>query len=219
MKTIEIGRKSDKDSSTTKDVRRPGSVSPVAHYLGFSGRVADAARSIPGKVQSAAAKLTRKPAPERVPTPRAVVSAPRAAVSSSVPTPAAASAGTLQIKQAIAAERKRASQILAAGIKSGQVNSACVMAFDTDLTAAEAMSALTAAQSDSADQQAAAQQRGTYRTGAADPAATGKQFDPKAAADQIVAAGEKAARGSAPAPSSNRAANRIIDAGERARGN
>lgn len=54
-------------------------------------------------------------------------------------------------RAAVEAERHRCSQIIAHGVKLGAVKSAGVFAFDTDMTAEQAIAALDAARADGAD--------------------------------------------------------------------
>ncbi|MFL9930871.1 hypothetical protein P0D88_16790 [Paraburkholderia sp. RL18-103-BIB-C] len=100
-------------------------------------------------------------------------------------------------------------------MKLGAANQAIVLAFDSSLTADEAVAALKAGQMDRAEQQADSYRMGATSAGATD---TNPRFDPKAAAARIIAAGEKASGQIAPVASSNRTAARVTAAGERARG-
>jgi hypothetical protein len=96
-------------------------------------------------------------------------------------------------------ERIRCARIVAAGIKTGRVNQACSFAFDTKLSAFQAVAALNAAALDTPTRRGGLGERmsavvvpnpGTNTTGAAQPK------DPAAAAAaRIVAAGERARGG------------------------
>ncbi|MFM0210476.1 hypothetical protein PQQ96_24025 [Paraburkholderia sediminicola] len=138
------------------------------------------------------------------------------------PTAPAQSAGSSKpssIKEAIAAERARAAQILAAGIKAGQVHTACAFACDTDMTAEQAIAAINAGARDTAAQTG----NGRGRRMGLDPDQPTGSTSPRAPtaselAARIVAAGEKAAGRTAPGDASNPVANRILAAGARARG-
>lgn len=59
-------------------------------------------------------------------------------------------------RAAVEAERDRCKQIIAHGVKLGAVKSAGVFAFDTDMTAEQAIAALDAARADGADGRSAA---------------------------------------------------------------
>jgi len=185
MKIDSIGNASGKDSLTAKTpTARAGAALSYAHLLGLPGRVTEAAKTAPGKLHAVAAKLTRK-------TATSPASAPRAAT----PTlSAVAPTDTARIKQAIAVERARAAEILAAGIESGQVNQACALAFDTDVTAVEALAALNAGTLDTA----ARAVEGRYiRMGLNPTQSTGdarNNLSVKELAARIIAAGERARR-------------------------
>lgn len=90
-------------------------------------------------------------------------------------------------------ERIRCAKILAAGVKGGRVNQACVFAFDSNLTAAAAVAALGAADLDAPKQQARGSRLGdrmsaiqTPNPGANSGAAPSADTS-KALADRIVA--------------------------------
>lgn len=171
-------------------------------------RAAEAAK---GKVQAAAAKLTRKPAANSAP-------APRAATPAQAPAAVAPATDTARIKQAIGAERARAAEIVAAGIKSGQVNQACAFAFDTNLSAKEAIAALAAAALDVAANTSDTRRIRMGLDHASTAQKSHREPTAKELADRIVAAGEKASGQTPARASSNQSANRIVAAGERARG-
>lgn len=98
-------------------------------------------------------------------------------------------------------ERIRCARIVAAGVKAGRVNQACVLAFDSRLTAAQAIATLNAAALDAPKEQARTTSGLRERMSA-------------------VAAPNPGANGGA-APSANPAnamADRIVAAGQRARG-
>jgi hypothetical protein len=96
-------------------------------------------------------------------------------------------------------ERVRCARIVAEGIKTGRVKQACVFAFDSQLTSAQAIAALNAAALDEAPkarttglrERMSAVQVANPGTNAG--AAASSSADPsKAAADRIIAAGERA---------------------------
>lgn len=95
-------------------------------------------------------------------------------------------------------ERIRCARILAAGVKGGRVNQACVFAFDSALTAAAAVAALNAADLDAPKQTASRGSRLSERMSAVqtpNPGANSSaapSADPaKALADRIVAVAER----------------------------
>lgn len=95
-------------------------------------------------------------------------------------------------------ERIRCARILAAGIKAGRVNQACVFAFDSNLTASAAVAALNAAALDAPHQ----------------PVARGSRLSERMNSMQTPNPGANSGR----APSANPAKNladRIVAAGER----
>lgn len=95
-------------------------------------------------------------------------------------------------------ERIRCAKIVAAGIKAGRVNQACVFAFDSNLTASAAVAALNAAALDAPKQTASRGSRLTERMSSVqtpNPGANSGRApsaDPaKAMADRIVAVAER----------------------------
>jgi hypothetical protein len=98
------------------------------------------------------------------------------------PTPTAISAP--DVSRAIREERSRSARILTAGIASGQVSTACALAFKSDLDADTAIAALSAATIDR-NEAARARRSQPYQSIAPNEIAT------STTADQIVAAGKK----------------------------
>lgn len=96
-------------------------------------------------------------------------------------------------------ERIRCARIVAAGIKAGRVNQACAFAFDTKLSASQAISALNAGALDAPARRSGLGERMSTVTVPNPGTNTGAAAQPKdpaaAAAARIVAAGERA-RGS-----------------------
>lgn len=208
-----------KESSTNGVADAPSNAAliPFAHYLGLPGRVSETAKSLSTKASGAVSRvLNRKPA--SVPAPQA--SRPAApAAATRAPTPSADLSGTSSIKQAIVAERARAAEILVAGINAGCVNQACALAFDSDLTAAQAIVAISAGALDTAAQTG----NGLRRRMSLDPdqpagGTANRAPTAKETAARIVAAGERARTGdtSRSASRTTSSANRIVAAGERA---
>lgn len=220
MRTDLLDRLRGKQSSPINEQSaRTGNAMAFAHYLGLPESITAAAKSAPAKVKAVAAKLTRKPAASSAPASNTPAPAP--AARTTAPSATSTAPTTSQsVRDAIKADRARARRIIETGMKLGATNQAIVLAFDTPMSAAEAVAALKASQMDRADQQAGAQRHGSYRMDVRSAGATGSepQFDPKIAADQIIAAGEKASGQTAALPSSNRTANRIVSAGALARG-
>ncbi|MFL9952804.1 hypothetical protein PQR65_05255 [Paraburkholderia nemoris] len=134
-------------------------------------------------------------------------------------TPSAGPSSSSGIERAIAAERARAAEIVAAGFSAGCVKQACSLAFDTNLSAKEAIAALNAGALDAAAQTGNGR-RQRMGLDPADPTGSTSHRAPSAeeVAAKIVAAGEKAAGRSASSTASNPVAHRILAAGERARG-
>jgi hypothetical protein len=193
---------------------------PFAHYLGLPGRVSETAKTLPAKASAAVSRvLNRKPVSASASLPQASRPVAPAAVTRT-PTPSAGPSSSSGIERAIAAERARAAEILVEGIRAGCVNQACALAFDSDLTAAQAIAAINAGARDTA-----AQGNRLGRRMGLDPdqptgSTSGRAPTAKELAARIVAAGERAATGntSAGAVPAKSAADRIVAAGERARG-
>lgn len=206
-----------KDSSTkaVAPLLPSATMIPFAHYLGLPSRVSETAKALPGKAVAAMSRtLGRKPAPAAMQIPQASRPA-----TPSAPAPIASASNASIVKQAIAAERARAAQILAAGIKAGQVHTACAFACDTDMTAEQAIAAINAGARDTASQTGNGRGR---RMGLDPDQPTGstahREPTAKELAAQIVAAGEKAAGHAPSSGASTPMASRIIAAGARARG-
>jgi hypothetical protein len=185
-----ISKLTDKQSeSTTPKAGRLGSAMAFAHYLGLPGRVTEAAKPTPSKVKAVAEKLTPKPIASLAPAPQVPVTAK---VTPTAPAPAASDSSRIK-RQAITDERIRCAEIVAAGIKAGQTNQACALAFDSNLTAAEAIAALKAAALDSAAQ---GQDSRRIRMGLIPAELTAQpsraQPTAKELAARIIAAGERA---------------------------
>jgi hypothetical protein len=188
-----------------------------AHYLGLPN-VSETAKSLSTKASGAVSRaFTRKPS--SVPPTATGLSRGDTAPAAHAPSSFGGSSNSSSIKQAIAAERTRAAEILAAGIKAGQIHTACAFACDTDMTAEQAIAAINAGARDTA----AHEGNGRGRRMGLDPdQPTGSTSHraPTASelAARIVAAGEKAAGRTAPAAASDPGAIRILAAGARARG-
>ena len=199
-------------------------VMQFAHYLGLPS-VSEKAKSLSTKVSGAASRvLNRKPASVPVPVP--VPHASRnelfgPAIFATPENSGAATSSASNVKQAIAAERARAAEILVAGINAGCVNQACALAFDSDLTAAQAIVAISAGTLDTAAQTG----NGLRRRMGLDPdqpagGTANRAPTAEETAARIVAAGERARTGdtSRSASPTTSSASRIVAAGERARG-
>lgn len=91
-------------------------------------------------------------------------------------------------------ERVRCAAIVAAGVKSGAVKQACVFAFDTNLTAAQAIAALGASALDKPrGQSGLADRMASVKTPVATPQAESPNpKDPRAIAAQAIAAAARA---------------------------
>jgi len=192
---------------------------PFAHYLGLPGRVSETAKKLSTKASGAVSRvINRKPA--SVPAPRASrTELLGPAIFATPENSGAAASSTSNVKQAIAAERARAAEILVAGINAGCVNQACALAFDSDLTAAQAIVAISAGALDTAAQTG----NGLRRRMGLDPdqpagGRANRAPTAKETAARIVAAGERARTGdtSPRASRTTSSANRIVAAGERA---
>lgn len=91
-------------------------------------------------------------------------------------------------------ERMRCAAIVAAGVKAGAVNQACVFAFDTSMTASQAVAALGASQLDRPRSQGLAQRMAANpvpNAGIEASTATSNPTSAEAAAQAIIAAGKK----------------------------
>lgn len=107
-----------------------------------------------------------------------------------------ASARPGRAKAARQRERIRCAKILAAGIKAGRVNQACVFAFDSALTSAAAINALGAAALDAPARRSGLGERMSAVVVANPGTNSGVASQPKdpaaAAAARVIAAGERA---------------------------
>ncbi|WP_429497451.1 hypothetical protein ACQUFY_16780 [Robbsia andropogonis] len=113
-------------------------------------------RSAPNATPVAPIPLFHKPSRTTAPAPRNQVaevpsklSAKASATATVSPSPIPRAVPTS--RDTIAAERARCAQIIKAGIASGQINTAAALAFESNLDAAVAISALDAAIGDGAD--------------------------------------------------------------------
>ncbi|MGB8414980.1 hypothetical protein, partial [Paraburkholderia sp.] len=127
----------------------PNAAIPFAHYLGLGG-AAEAAKSIPSKASAAVSRMLGKTSASASRQTPKLSNAPVQAATVPAPVRAAGPSVASQIEQAVKAERTRAAEILVAGIKAGRVNQACSLAFDSSLSARQAIAALSAAVLDDA---------------------------------------------------------------------
>jgi hypothetical protein len=137
-------------SSPAKAARaKPSTILPYAHLLGLTSRVAHAAAAVP-KRAATAARAARESVARKVRR-QAASETPFADLVRSAEQQLQRDATADAVSAAVAAERVRCGEILAAGLSAGLAAYATHLACKSDLTAAQAISIIRAAHEDRAD--------------------------------------------------------------------